>query len=102
MLQVLKEIGIKVKEGSGATVGMSSPKTQPHLINLGHPVDDEELLLYYLQEGVTTYVDHMWRRLRMEESKLGLELDGSSRPPSLLGLVKAQARWLWTKKLTSV
>eukprot|EP00045_Choanoeca_perplexa_P012490 m.136546 g.136546 ORF g.136546 m.136546 type:complete len:888 (+) comp16025_c0_seq1:110-2773(+) len=50
--KILEEVGIRVKEG--AAVGMSSPKKQPHLINMGEPMDDDELLVYYLQDGVTT------------------------------------------------
>eukprot|EP00730_Choanoeca_flexa_P000715 TRINITY_DN10309_c0_g1_i1.p1 TRINITY_DN10309_c0_g1~~TRINITY_DN10309_c0_g1_i1.p1 ORF type:complete len:916 (+),score=292.94 TRINITY_DN10309_c0_g1_i1:36-2750(+) len=49
--KVLEEVGIRVKEG--AAVGMSSPKKRPHLVNMGDPMDEDELLLYYLQEVTT-------------------------------------------------
>lgn len=47
-----EKIGVKLKD-DGAAMGISTPKNEPHLVNLNHDLMDQELLLYYLHQGVT-------------------------------------------------
>lgn len=50
--QAFEAIGVRLKD-DGAAVGISTPQKEPHLVNLNHDLEDKELLLYYLHEGVT-------------------------------------------------
>lgn len=49
---LLAEIGVALRE-DGGTVGVFSPKTIPHLVNLNEDPLMSECLLYHIKEGVT-------------------------------------------------
>ncbi|KAK0393224.1 hypothetical protein QR680_000105 [Steinernema hermaphroditum] len=48
----LREMGLATSE-DGSTLGVFSPKTLPHLVNLNEDPLMSECLLYYLKEGIT-------------------------------------------------
>ncbi|XP_030631843.1 kinesin-like protein KIF1C [Chanos chanos] len=49
---LLAEMGLSIKE-DGGTVGVFSPKSTPHLVNLNEDPLMSECLLYYIKEGTT-------------------------------------------------
>lgn len=58
--KMFETIGVRLKD-DGAAVGISTPKTEPHLVNLNHEFDDDSLLLYYLHPGLTRWVEQKER-----------------------------------------
>lgn len=49
---VFAEMGVAVKE-DGITVGVFSPKSTPHLVNLNEDPFMSECLIYYIKNGLT-------------------------------------------------